>query len=124
VRDIAFWGKRSFREFLKSDEAIASNILAARLEHLERQGIIVKSPHPTDKRKEVYSLTKKGIALVPVLLEISGWSEQFDPSTTAPKTYTSAVRANRTKMFAEAQEKVKKGQPLFERQSTSVIRPM
>jgi DNA-binding HxlR family transcriptional regulator len=116
VRDIAFWGKRTFREFLKSEESISSNILVARLESLERNGIISKTPHPTDGRKEIYSLTEKGVDLVPILLELSGWSEKYDAATTAPRDYVAEVRADRTKMFADAQNKIRDGQPLFERE--------
>lgn len=115
VRDIAFWGKRTFREFLKSEESISSNILVVRLENLERNGIISKSSHPTDGRKEVYSLTEKGVDLVPLLLEMSGWSEKYDAQTSAPRQYVAAVRANRTKMFVAAQKTIRSGRPLFNR---------
>lgn len=113
VRDIAFWGKRTFREFLKSEESISSNILSARLENLELSGIISKSPHLTDGRKEVYSLTEKGLDLVPILLELSGWSEKYDSETTAPREYVASIRADRTKMFAAAQKTILSGLPLF-----------
>src|SRR5262245_1923447 len=78
LRDMIFWGKKTYREFLKSDEKIATNILAGRLEYLEKQGFITKSPHATDKRKEVYSLTRKGAELVPVLIELIVWSARND----------------------------------------------
>ena len=50
VRDMLFEGARSYREFASSAEGIATNILAARLRHLEKEGIIGKSPDPTDDR--------------------------------------------------------------------------
>jgi DNA-binding HxlR family transcriptional regulator len=109
----AFWGKRTFREFLRSEESISSNILAARLENLEQSGIISKSPHATDGRKEVYALTEKGVDLVPILLEMSSWSEKYDAQTTAPREYVATVRANRTKMFTAAQTTIRSGRPLF-----------
>ena len=74
LRDIVFWGKKTYGEFLKSDESIATNILAARLVHLEKVGILSKKPHPADKRKDVYSLTEKGLGLIPLLVEIVAWS--------------------------------------------------
>lgn len=80
IRDIVFAGKRSFREFLVSEEGIATNILQARLSDLVAQNVLQKTAHPTDKRKELYSLTEKGIALVPVLVELSDWSLKFNPS--------------------------------------------
>jgi DNA-binding HxlR family transcriptional regulator len=74
VRDIVFWGKKTYGDFLRSDERIATNILASRLAQLEREGILRKTPHSTDKRKDVYSLTEKGMELIPLLVEIVAWS--------------------------------------------------
>jgi DNA-binding HxlR family transcriptional regulator len=79
IRDLMFAGKRHFRELLHSDERIASNILADRLNMLLEQGIISRSGDPTHKQKAVYSLTEKGIALLPVLAQIGIWSRRFLP---------------------------------------------
>lgn len=113
IRDIVFWGKKTFGEFLKSSEGIATNILTARLAHLEKKGILVKGPHETDKRKEVYSLTEKGLALVPILLEMAGWSAQFDPETVAPKQFVAEVYANRDQMYKLIQDTVRHGGAIF-----------
>ncbi len=113
VRDIVFWGKRTYGEFLDSGEGIATNVLAARLAHLEKKGILVKGPHETDKRKEVYALTEKGLALIPILLEMSGWSALHDPDTTAPRQFVDAVYADRDKMFRHVQDTVRRGGSLF-----------
>jgi DNA-binding HxlR family transcriptional regulator len=113
VRDIVFWGKRTYGEFLDSGEGIATNILAARLAHLEQKGILSKGPHETDRRKEVYALTEKGLALIPILLEMSGWSAQYDPDTTAPQQFVASVYADREKMFSRIQDVVRRGGSLF-----------
>jgi DNA-binding HxlR family transcriptional regulator len=113
VRDIVFWGKKTYGEFLDSGEGIATNVLAARLAHLEQKGILCKGPHETDKRKEVYSLTEKGLGLIPILLEMSGWSSQHDRKSTAPKELVAAVYADRDKMFKLVQDAVRKGGSLF-----------
>ncbi|WP_315822378.1 helix-turn-helix domain-containing protein [Paraflavitalea speifideaquila] len=42
IRDLMFFGKRYYGEFLESTEAISTNILADRLAMLEKQKIIVK----------------------------------------------------------------------------------
>src|SRR5688500_8153779 len=78
LRDIIFWGIRSYGEFLKSDEKIATSILAGRLEYLESEGLIEKDPHGTDKRKEVYNVTELGLSLVPMFLEMIAWSAQHE----------------------------------------------
>jgi hypothetical protein len=40
IRDLMFHGKRHYGEFLASDEGISTNILADRLQRLERDGVI------------------------------------------------------------------------------------
>ncbi|WP_415791646.1 winged helix-turn-helix transcriptional regulator [Deinococcus saxicola] len=77
VRDLMFSGKRHFRELLASEEGISSNILADRLKMLLAEGIISKAEDPSHAQKVVYSLTEKGVALLPILLQISEWSYQY-----------------------------------------------
>ncbi|WP_229750963.1 winged helix-turn-helix transcriptional regulator [Undibacterium terreum] len=113
VRDIVFWGKRTYGEFLDSSEGIATNVLAARLAHLEQRGMLSKGPHPADKRKDIYSLTEKGLALIPILLEMSGWSAQYDKETTAPQQFVASVYADRAKMFKLVQDTIRNGGSLF-----------
>ena len=74
IRDIMFDGKRYFRELLQSEEKIASNILTDRLNMLEHEGIITKRPDPDHKQKNIFSLTEKGIDLLPIMAEIGTWS--------------------------------------------------
>jgi DNA-binding HxlR family transcriptional regulator len=69
IRDIVYFGKQTYGEFLASEEGIATNILANRLARMEQQGILMKLPHPTDVRKERYVLTEKGLDLIPVILD-------------------------------------------------------
>ena len=79
VRDIMFEGKRHFRELMQSEEREASNILTDRLNMLERAGIITKSSDPEHKQKYIYSLTEKGIDLVPLFAGIAIWSLKYLP---------------------------------------------
>ena len=79
VRDLMFRGKRHFREILASDEHISSNILADRLKLLLAEGIIAKTEDLSHKQKVVYSLTEKGIDLLPILVQISNWSYKHRP---------------------------------------------
>ena len=77
IRDLMFFGKRYFNEFLSSEEHIATNLLADRLSMLEKEKIISKSKDSQHKQKIVYSLTEKGIDLLPVILTIGLWSEKY-----------------------------------------------
>lgn len=79
IRDLMFGGKRHYREMLHSAEHISSNILADRLQMLVAQGVISRAGDPSHAQKVVYSLTEKGIALLPIILEISRWSYQYRP---------------------------------------------
>jgi DNA-binding HxlR family transcriptional regulator len=82
LRDIMFGHRRHFRELLvNSEERIASNILADRLKRLLEEGILTRADDPTHKQKAVYSLTEKGIALFPVLAQMSAWGLEHLPVT-------------------------------------------
>ena len=83
VRDMVFLGKKTYGEFLKAEEGIATNILASRLDFLEGIEVIKKSPHGEDKRKDIYLLTEKGLDLIPVLFEFVKWSAKHDPHSAA-----------------------------------------
>lgn len=76
VRDLMFKKQCTYGDFLKSDEKIATNILASRLITLEENGIINKLDHPDSKAKVLYRLTQKGIELLPVMIEINLWAEK------------------------------------------------
>jgi len=77
LRDMMFSGKRHFRELLQSDERISSNILADRLARLVENGVLTKTNDPTHKQKAIYSLTEKGIALLPIIVQIGAWGSRW-----------------------------------------------
>ena len=82
LRDMMFGNRRHFRELLtKSEEGIASNILADRLRRLVEEGIVSKADDPSHKQKALYSLTEMGIALVPVFAMMGAWGRRFLPVT-------------------------------------------
>jgi DNA-binding HxlR family transcriptional regulator len=84
IRDIVFGNRRHFRELLtRSMEGIASNILADRLKKLVEEGILSKTDDPTHKQKALYSLTEKGIDLVPVLAQMAVWGRKYLPVSEA-----------------------------------------
>ncbi|NII84795.1 helix-turn-helix transcriptional regulator [Pedobacter riviphilus] len=77
VRDLMFSKQCTYGDFLKSGEKIATNILAARLQMLEENGIITKLSHPDSKAKVLYRLTQKGIDLLPLMVEINLWADKY-----------------------------------------------
>ncbi|HET6525319.1 helix-turn-helix domain-containing protein [Sphingopyxis sp.] len=82
IRDIMFGNRRHFRELLtRSDEGIASNILADRLKRLVEAGLLTRADDPTHKQKAVYSLTERAIDLVPLLVQMGAWGRRHLPVT-------------------------------------------
>lgn len=82
IRDMIFGNRRHFRELLqKSEEGIASNILDDRLKTMLEHGIITKADDPSHKQKVIYSLTERGIELLPVLVQIGDWGRKYLPVT-------------------------------------------
>lgn len=75
IRDI-FLGKRTFTEFLKSPEKIATNILANRLDLLINRGLLKVTKLPHDQKTKIYYLTDRGIDMYPIIYEMINWSSR------------------------------------------------
>jgi len=69
-------GLQHFEEF-QAGLGVARNILSDRLGKLVAGGILERSPDPGDRRKVIYSLTPKGEGLLPVVLALRQWGEQW-----------------------------------------------
>jgi DNA-binding HxlR family transcriptional regulator len=92
IRDLMFKDRRTYSDFLRAEEGIATNILADRLTRLEQDGIVVND----DARGAAgYRLTPKGLDLLPIMLEIIGWSAKHDPRTAADPGFVRRLRADR-----------------------------
>jgi DNA-binding HxlR family transcriptional regulator len=82
IRDMMFGGRRHFRELLtRSEEGIASNILADRLKRLTESGFLTRADDASHKQKAIYSLTEKAIQLVPLLAHMGAWGRRHMPAT-------------------------------------------
>src|SRR4051794_4060995 len=80
LRDIMFGNRRHFRALLnRSEERIASNILAARLKRLVSLGLVTRLDDPSHSQKAIYSLTEPAIALVPMIAAIGAWGRRHLP---------------------------------------------
>ena len=104
IRDLAFKGKNSFSDFLSSDEHIARNILADRLASLEAEGFIAKQPHPDDGRRSIYTLTERGLGLIPVLVEMILWSAREDPDTGVEADFVRQAMQDRDGLIQRLQQ--------------------
>ena len=112
LRDIVFRGKKTYGEFLKSEEGFATNILASRLEHLIDNGILKRYEHNSDGRKDLYSLTEKGLDLIPVIFEMMVWSAKYDRKSEAQRIVPliELIRKDNRAVSKKTMEKVKKGE--------------
>ncbi|MGK7925674.1 MAG: winged helix-turn-helix transcriptional regulator [Spirulina sp.] len=81
VRDMMFFHKHRFEEFLDSPEGISTNVLANRLKLLEELGLVTKQPYSNHSRRMSYELTEKGESLRPVLKVIARWGLKHLPDT-------------------------------------------
>ena len=77
VKQMLIEGKETFKDFTESEEAVATNILSAKLKLLEEFGIVIKTKRPNNKKTNLYLLTDKGLALAPLLVELANWSDGF-----------------------------------------------
>ncbi|MGI4840249.1 MAG: winged helix-turn-helix transcriptional regulator [Janthinobacterium lividum] len=115
VRDIVFAGKKTYGQFLKSEEGIATNVLASRLAFLEEHGILLKAPNPDDRRKDFYTLTEKGLDLIPVMLTIVLWSATHDSDSYArrSKDFLTRLSADAGQVSEEVKALVRRGGCIF-----------
>lgn len=107
VRDLMVRGFRTFKEFQDSGEGIASNILADRLQKLQAAGITTAEVEAADGRKVNYRLTKKGIDLAPVVLELLIWGARYE-DTEAPCALISKLEKHRKELLAEVRRRWQK----------------
>jgi DNA-binding HxlR family transcriptional regulator len=103
IRDMMVRGYRTFKEFLSSDEGIATNILADRLRRLEHYGIIVAHPDPADGRKLHYLLTAKGMDLAPVLTEMVLWAAAHE--ATGNQALVRLIKKDKTRFLGEVKKR-------------------
>ena len=76
----AFNGLQHFEEF-QAGLGIARNILSDRLSKMVHGGILERAADPDDGRRVIYSLTPKGEGLLPVLVALRQWGEQWGHGT-------------------------------------------
>lgn len=115
IRDIVFDGKKTYGEFLKSEEGIATNVLASRLAFLEAQGILSRAPSPDDGRKDFYTLTEKGLDLIPIMLSVVLWSAKYDSKSYVlrNKEFVTRLSESHTTMSEEVKSLVRNGECMF-----------
>jgi DNA-binding HxlR family transcriptional regulator len=106
IRDLMFKGKRHYNEFLEAGEKVSTSVLGDRLKKLEEMGIISKGEDLVKKSRIRYSLTQKGIDLLPILLEMIIWGGLNDNLTESPKEFMNQALGNREALLKEIREQL------------------
>ncbi|MEX2154230.1 MAG: helix-turn-helix domain-containing protein [Gemmatimonadaceae bacterium] len=105
IRDLMFTEARTYGAFLAAGEGIATNILAARLRHLQEVGLI-------RRRGSEFALTQKGLDLLPAMLDLVAWSAQYDKRTAAPKAFVARINKDRAGVLAEMNQRLRRAYEL------------
>jgi DNA-binding HxlR family transcriptional regulator len=86
LRDL-FVGMSRFED-IRRDLGIASNVLAARLENLERHAVIERRQYRSAPVRYEYLLTAKGRDLYPVIAVLLAWGDRWLADTHGPPALT------------------------------------
>ena len=108
VRDIAFKEKNTYGDFLNAGEGITTSVLADKLVLLESGGIISKQIHPDSKAKILYTLTQKGIDLIPSLVELIVWSEKYHEVNPQATAFAKQVKKDKEGVIKILRQSLKK----------------
>ncbi len=97
LRDLLFYDKHRFADFLHSPEGISTNILAERLKRLETCGLVERRRYQDRPPRDEYYVTRRGHDLLPVLRELIAWGQRHVPGVAQrpPSKVTVAPRPER-----------------------------
>ena len=109
--DLMFKGKVYYGEFGDECENIASNILADRLARLQQNGIVDKRRDRSNRTRFRYTLTQKGIDLLPVMLAIVEWSQKYDEHSEVPGEFSRRLNQDRKRLTKEIIEALPRPEP-------------
>lgn len=106
IRDLMFKEKRHYNEFLEAGENVSTSVLGDRLKKLEAHGIISKGKDSVKKSRIRYSLTQKGIDLLPILIEMIIWGGEKDRLTESPEEFMDQAAQNKEALINRIREKL------------------
>jgi len=94
LRDLLMKEKKTYGELLASEEGIATNILADRLNWLAAHGIV-------EEQRRNYRVTAKGMDLLPMMVEMIAWSAKYDSKTAAPRAFVQRIARSRNSVLED-----------------------
>ena len=108
IRDLMFKGKRHYNEFFESEEKVSTSVLGDRLKQLEESGIISKGEDSVKKSRIKYSLTQKGIDMLPFIVDMISWSGEYDKETEAGDAFLAQAKDGRDYLLKSIKDKLEK----------------
>lgn len=100
LRDVLLHGKRTYSDFLNSEEGISTNILADRLSRFEAAAMLDRQIDPRKASRVCYFPTRKARDVLPSLIGMMVWSAQYDERTAAPDSFIKAYNDDPGEMIA------------------------
>lgn len=80
LRDLS-GGRRRFSQLMESLTGISPNLLSGRLKRLEENGMVDSVFYSQHPPRAEYRLTKKGRAIVPVLVALRDYGDKWEPAS-------------------------------------------
>lgn len=77
LREVAVFGKTTFKELAAMPEKIATNTLSERLERLTALELLTKTQSDKNRLVYHYNITEKGMELLPIIREVVKWAEKY-----------------------------------------------
>lgn len=122
LRDMLAVGKRSFTEFLESDERIGTSVLTEKLIYLEERGLIERQSDPSDGRKVVYVPTEMGIDFIPLVYEFAVFGSRYAINPVAHPTWFVAMEMPRQRVLTAWRKAVEGGDSFFVGEKSGIQR--
>ena len=99
--------KTTFKEFVASDEGVATNLLSSRLKLLESLDVLTKNKLSTNKKENIYILTDKGMDLAPIIMELVIWSDSYVRAYHTNMNASDTVYIDKREVIIHTQEQYK-----------------
>jgi DNA-binding HxlR family transcriptional regulator len=107
LRDLMLRSRQRYKELLKGDEGIATNVLAERLKRLEHRKLITKKRDPADARQFIYLPTELAVSLLPMLVEMTVWGIRTSDNDQG-SDFLERFETERDQLISELQAKIRK----------------
>ncbi len=107
LRNMLLLGMRRYNEFINAPEGISTNILASRLRALQEADLISRHVDPTDRKSAIYLPTDRGLALLPVLIEILRWGHSQANNPQIPEEMAGVFEGKTSSLIKRIEQRVR-----------------